>query len=496
MRIAIAGAGVAGLACATALADRGHTVLVFERDGPPEDSSLNEDGEHPAHWARPGVPQMRHSHAFLARLRGLLATREPGLLASLLSAGARALPFGELARPWFGELASAPGDDDLALLACRRTSFEWVLRGYAQALPGVTLRSGTRASGLEVQSSTAAPPRVTALRVLDERGRPERIPADLVIDAAGRRTRADRWLVDAGCAPLENRRDPCGIFYASRSFRFRDGVEPIPIAGGVLAIDLGYLKVGLFPGDGRTFSLTLAASPDDTPLRALLHEGAFDAAACALPGTAPFVSREIAQPISRLHGMDDLESIRRFAMSPDGEPSVLGMVSVGDALIHTNPLYGRGCTLAFVHAYALADALADEPDDLRAFAQRLEQSIETEIVPWYESSRAQDHDARVVADELARGGDPYRAQDPDGRVEPRAYMRSLIRDGLGPAMREDPDLLRTFLRAFNLLEEPRDLMKDPSIFQRVLAFHAARGERDRFEQGPDRAGMLDLLANC
>ena len=113
MRIAIAGAGVAGLACATALADRGHTVLVFERDGPPEDSSLNEDGEHPAHWARPGVPQMRHSHAFLARLRGLLATREPGLLASLLSAGARALPFGELARPWFGELASAPGDDDL-----------------------------------------------------------------------------------------------------------------------------------------------------------------------------------------------------------------------------------------------------------------------------------------------------------------------------------------------------------------------------------------------
>lgn len=494
MRIAIAGGGVAGLACATALAAQGHSVRVFERDAAPEGSSRDGVGERAARWARPGVPQMRHSHAFLARLRGLLAEREPGLLASLLSAGARELHFSELARPWFGELATTPGDDSLALLACRRTSFEWVLRRYAEALPGVELRSGIRVSGLEVRSSAADPPRVTALRILDERGRPERIPADLVIDAAGRRTRADRWLVDAGSAPLESEREPCGIFYASRSFRFRDGVEPMPIAGGVLAVDLGYLKIGLFPGDDRTFSLTLAASPEDPHLRALLHEASFDAAARALPGTAPFVSLDVARPISRLYGMGDLESSRRFALRPDGEPSVLGMVSVGDALIHTNPLYGRGCTLAFVHAYALADALAGEPDDLRAFAQRLEQSVEAEIVPWYESSRAQDRDARAVADELASGGDPYRAQDPDGRVEPRAYMRSLIRHGLVPAMREDANLLRTFLRVFNLLDAPRDLMKDPAIFQKVLAFHAARGQRDRLEQGPDRARMLELLA--
>lgn len=498
MRIAIAGAGVAGLASATALAAQGHTVHLFERDAAPERDTASQVGvgERATRWARPGVPQMRHSHAFLARLRGLLAQREPMLLAALRSAGARELHFAELARPWFGELGPAPGDDALALLACRRTTFEWVLRCYVEALPGVELRSGIRVTGLDVQRSAGDPPRVTALRVLDEGGRPERVPADLVVDASGRNTAADRWLVDAGTTPLVSEREPCGIFYASRSFRFRDGVEPIPIAGGVLAVDLGYLKVGLFPGDARTFSLTLAASPEDPPLRALLHEAAFEIAARALPGIAPFVCREAAEPISRLHGMDKLESVRRFALQPDGEPSVLGIASVGDALIHTNPLYGRGCTLAFLHAYALADALAAEPDDPRAFAHCLEQSIEQELVPWYESSRVQDRDARDVAAELARGGDPYRARDPDGRVEPRAYMRSLIRDGLAPAMREDPGLLRAFLRVFNLLESPRNLMKDPSIFQRVLAFHASRGKREGSEQGPGRAQMLELISQA
>jgi 2-polyprenyl-6-methoxyphenol hydroxylase-like FAD-dependent oxidoreductase len=496
MRIAIAGAGIAGLATAAALAARGHQVQLFERDvargdaaGRPERAERGSGG-----WRRPGVPQLRHSHAFLGRLRGLLAEREPGLLEALRDAGARELRFAELARPWFGELAAAPGDDALALIACRRTTFEWVLRSYVEALPGVALRSGVRVTGLEPVAGAAPPLRIGALRILDEAGRPERVAADLVIDASGRRTRSARWLADAGASPFACERDPCGIFYASRFFRFRDDVEPIPIAGGVLAVDLGYLKVGLFPGDGRTFSLTLAASPDDAPLQALLHEPGFEAAARALPGAAPFVSREVAEPISRLHAMSDLESVRRFALRPDGEPAVVGFAAVGDALIHTNPLYGRGCTLAFVHAHALADALDAEPDDPRAFALALEQTIEREIVPWYESSRAQDRDAHDVAAQLARGGDPYRAQAPDGRVEPRAYMRSLVRDGLAPAMREDADLLRAFLRVFNLLEPPRDLMKDPTIFQRVLAFHAARGERAALEQGPERAALLERIA--
>ena len=492
MQIAIAGGGVAGLATATSLVAQGHEVRVFERD-----AMRTSDGSAPRQqddWARPGVPQMRHSHAFLARLRCLLAEREPGLLAALLACGVRELHFSELAQPWFGVLEAEPGDEMLALLASRRATFEWALRRYVEQLPGVALRGGIRVEGLTRAGGRAGTPRVTGLRILDERGRPERIEADLVVDATGRRTRADRWLGDIGAAGLVCEREPCGIFYASRFYRFRDDVDALPIAGGVLAIDLGYLKVGLFPGDDRTFSLTLAASPEDAPLCALLHESAFEKAAQAIPGAAPFVSREVARPISRLCGMADLESFRRFPLRDDGQPAVLGFAAVGDALVQTNPLYGRGCTLAFVHAWALADALANEPDDPQRFALELERAVESEILPWYESSRAQDRDARQVAAEIASGGNPYRAQDTGGHVDPRSYMRSLVRDGLAPAMREDAGLLRAFLRVFNLLEAPRDLMKDPLIFQRVLAFHAARGEREALSQGPDRATLLGLIA--
>ena len=87
-----------------------------------------------------------------------------------------------------------------------------------------------RVRGLEAKHAGSDPPRVTALQLFDEKGRPERLAADWVLDATGRRTRADEWLLDAGAAPPACEREPCGIFYASRFYRFREGVPAMPIA--------------------------------------------------------------------------------------------------------------------------------------------------------------------------------------------------------------------------------------------------------------------------
>src|SRR5580765_4789544 len=111
MRVVVIGAGVGGLGSALALSRQGHDVTVLERDRTPMPHNPDEAFE----WDRRGAPQVRHSHALLARLRNLLRDRYPDVLASLLEAGATELPFVE-------------GDDDLVLLACRRTTFEWVLR--------------------------------------------------------------------------------------------------------------------------------------------------------------------------------------------------------------------------------------------------------------------------------------------------------------------------------------------------------------------------------
>ena len=494
MKIAIAGASVAGLAGAAALAARGHRIELLERDAAPIPSPRDIASSDLAtdDWQRSGVPQMRHSHAFLAKLRNLLVDRAPDLLQELLNSGVREVGCLELVRPLFGECTLERGDEELSLLACRRTTFEWALRRYVERLPNVDVHTGARIVGLQADSidTQRGTAHISGFRYHDAGESELTTESDLTIDATGRGTSIDAWLADLGLPPIECEREPCGIFYASRFYRRRPEAGPLRLPGGLMALDLGYLKVGLFPGDADTFSLTLAASPEDPAMRHLLRSEGFDAAARELPTVAGFIDASVAEPISKLHGMSGFEGFRRL---PGPEPSITGFVQLGDALIHTNPLYGRGCTLSFVHAFALADALETANGESAAFSRELDAAVEREIVPWYQSARAQDRDARDVADELAAGRDPYRAHDADGRVQPRAYMRSLMRDGLGPAMREDIDLLRAFMRVFNLLDPPRDLLQDPSILQRVLASHAARGERAKETQGPDRTEMIAIL---
>src|SRR5262245_37924035 len=62
-RIAVIGAGIAGLGATMALAREGREVILIERDAPP-----------PAHvetafetWDRKGATQLRHSHVFLGK---------------------------------------------------------------------------------------------------------------------------------------------------------------------------------------------------------------------------------------------------------------------------------------------------------------------------------------------------------------------------------------------------------------------------------------------
>src|SRR5581483_3294594 len=65
----VLGGGIAGLAAARFLARRYPCVVVFERDRRTDVASPEEAF---GSWERPGVPQFRHSHAFLARLRVVL----------------------------------------------------------------------------------------------------------------------------------------------------------------------------------------------------------------------------------------------------------------------------------------------------------------------------------------------------------------------------------------------------------------------------------------
>ncbi len=490
--VVIVGGSVTGLGAALALTARGHQVTILEKDATPLPASPLEAFEN---WDRRGSPQTLHSHAFLGRLYGMIRDREPALLEKLIEHGVDLITFEKMIRPRFPDAELEPGDEDMTLIACRRVTFEWVLRRYILDTGLVDFRDGIEVSGLLTRELSEGIPQVRGVRLRAADGIEQELEADLVVDASGRRSKLGRWLEDIGAKRMREESSPCGIFYSSRFYKLRDGVETPVVEGGAMGADLGYLKYGIFPGDARIFSITLAASPEDAPMRAVLRAEAFERAAAAIPATGPWVDPAVSEPMGEVHGMGNLKNTRRFLVE-DGEPLALGVVAIGDALIHGNPITGRGCTLAWVGAYLLADALDKHSDDPRALALELDAQITRELVPWYLAQCRQDADAIDVNKAQQRGEDPFKVEAEGGSVNPRAYMRTLLRDGLLPALRDDIYVLRAFMRAFNLLEAPQDLMGRADIMQRVMAVYAQREKREAIVLGPDRAEMQAILSNA
>ena len=481
-RVIVVGGGVSGLSTALKLGRAGFAVTVLERDPVEMPSSADEAFE----WDRRGAPQVRHSHAFLGRLYGLLRDSEPDLLAALLDAGATEMRFGDNVPDTLEDFRPEPGDEDLVMLACRRTTFEWVLRRTALAEGNVEFRAGVAAEGFTVAPGRGEgePPLVNGVRLADG----SNLAADLVVVAAGRRSALPEWLDAIGCAPMPEAVEDTGIIYLSRFYRLRDGHD-LPPRNGLIGGDLGYLKYGVFLGDNRTFSLTLAAPSDDDHLRRLLSDDeTFEHAARTLDVAEPYVDgrAEALTPVHVIAGL--LNRRREFVV--DGRPLAMGVHPVGDSVVCTNPLYGRGCTTGYWSAHLLSRAITEFPDDLEAQSLRFHALVADEIVPWYDSGVAQDAEARRVATALIAGEDP----DADAS-DPRAFMRGVFRDGLAPALRFDPVVLRAFMRSVNLLTPPDALLKDQDVMARIFAIWNDRENRPPEPQlGPKtRAEMLDLM---
>ena len=479
--VVVIGGSVAGLATALGLSQDGHRVTLIERDATPLLDSPSEAFER---WDRRGSPQVRHSHAFLARLIVTLRERAPALLEQLLEAGAEELGVQDTLPETIEDRSPQPGDEDLVLLACGRVTFEWVTRRFVEAR--VDFRSADVVA-LEAERPASGPPRVTGVRI-EEAGKLETIQADLVVDATGRRSKIATWLGEIGAEEMEEVSSPCGISYTSRFYRLLPGAER-PTRNPLNWGDLGYLGYGIFPGDNGMFSISFGAPLHDDAIRPVVRTAPFQAAVDHIPATAMWADPKVSEPITDVHAMGSLRNTRRYVVK-GGEPLALGIVAVGDALSHQNPRYGRGCSLGFVGAYLVVDALREHPDDVRAMQLAYEQGIEREIDPWYDSAVEQDRETMSVFEMQQRGEDPL-AMNEDGPVDPRAYQRQLLRYGLVPALRTDATVLRAAMRAGNLLDTPTKLLSNVEVMRRVLACYQARHERVEPYVGPNRTEMIE-----
>ena len=441
-RAVVVGAGIGGLAESIALSRLGWAVDLVERD----DTPMPEDVEGAFAWDRRGAPQVRHTHGFPALIRVLLRDRYPDVLAALVEAGV-------------GEMSILPPNvpedlpdyerhaADLHVLSCRRTTLEWVLRRCALAEPAVTLHVGVGAAGLLAEPGSA-PLAVRGVRLEDG----TELPADVVVASAGRRCAVPAWLAEHGVTVPEEEH-PTGTVYLSRFYRTPDGANvPMGYLGGRRA-GLGFVLAG---ADNGTYSATLAVPVDDGELRAHLHdEDRFEAVlplfremgALALWGGAPIT------PVQVMGGL--INRIRRY-LGDDGAPLASGFFAIGDSHTCTNPLYGRGSSLAVLQAVLVADALAAHPDDPDAAARAYEAASALKVEPWYHVSVASD------------GGES---------AGPKVDLGALRRI----AATGDPELALLVVRMMSLLVSPEEVFGDPAVLERISEAAATEPVRD-----PDR----------
>ena len=456
-QVAVLGAGVAGLAAALLLARDGHEVTLVERDplvsGSPEDAF---------DWPRRGIPHFLQPHAFIPRGRAELRTRLPDVYADLLAAGAWDVDL----RPKLPDGAVVPEDEVLQYLGVRRPVLEWALRRAGSRQDGIAVRAGERVRGLVVEDA-----RATGVGL--DGGQ---LPAGLVVDALGRRTPTPGWLADAGIR-TETESSDCGVVYYSRYYRCRPGFT-LPAGPWLLSPrgELGYFGYSSFPGDNGTFAAVFPVPPGVPEWRQLREAPAFEAAVSRVPALASWADPDGVDPITDVLPMAGLRNTLRH-----WDPAApVGLVPVGDAYAHLDPVLAHGLAFAFVHAAELAAALrafADVRDAAVAYAATTAPALRERF------------DFITALDEQRLrmwSGEPVRL-DPDGDYALFSQLAG------GAAATLDPDVFRVFVRRIGLLDPTAVLDDDPVLQRRIGQLYAVFAATPRPAPGPTRQEMVEAV---
>jgi 2-polyprenyl-6-methoxyphenol hydroxylase-like FAD-dependent oxidoreductase len=477
--IVIIGGGFGGLSAALALKSDGANVVIVERDPPPVELTHPTDAFE--RWQRPGVPQFRHAHMFLARLQTLVRDHHPELHAELLAAGLELSRLEEMLPPGqVGTFHPLPGDDDLKHFWGRRATFEYVLRQHVGRLPHVRFVHSARVEELVLDVSDSAI-RVRGVRV-HRAQETETINADVVIDASGKRTRCPGWLEAQG-ARIRFERHPSNRQYVCRHHRLGDPSANLLRQG--TGANLDFFGYSVFYAEHGSYAIALGCPTDEKEIARAMHRSeGFDAICDQIPVLSRWIDESKVE--STIVGAAGFEN-RWTHYRGNGGKEILGFFALGDSHVETNPIYGRGTACAFVQAHVLADVLRTT-DDAHERSRRYYQQTERELRPHFDLSVRTD---RMLQ---SRSRQSRGLPVPAGEV----FLHKAFEAAWTPAMNRSALVAREMLKAMEMRELSALHVRLAVVFHVLWHFFLSlfRKEKDASPfAGPARAEFMQHLAS-
>ena len=427
-RAIVVGAGMGGMMAAEALSRFFGEVVIVEKDALPTDAE-----------ARLGVPQGAHVHALLVQGRRNLERLYPGFTSALMDRGAICSRSGlefctHDAAGWMPR-----NDVQLPLLVMSRPLLEGVVRDFLKRNPRVIFREQTRVAGWAVTGDA-----ITGV-VVDGS---ETIACDFAIDASGRSGPSLSWL-EAGFGPVEETTLEIGTGYASAVFKkpagWHSSIDCLSIRGADPDTRGGFA----FSVENDCWFVSLTGRFEQAPGGDPDKYMAFAESLC-VPDLYDWIShgeritpiKVYRAPISRWRRY---ERLGRF---PEG------VLPLGDAIAHVNPLFGQGMTLASTHVMTLMDLL-----DERAASGEGLGGLAT---PYFERTRGF---TQAVWQGLENVEFSYAATK--GERPPDIDTRMAYNRGLRQLIADDAEVYRLFLSVGQLVEPPSVLTR-PDIAARVM----------------------------
>jgi 2-polyprenyl-6-methoxyphenol hydroxylase-like FAD-dependent oxidoreductase len=422
---AVVGSGIAGLMAARVLSDFFAEVTLLERDSVPSGAGF-----------RRGIPQGRHFHGLIPGGMRIIMELLPGVAEALRQAGSLLpapdqiyyyLPDGKSFRQTSFVPDPPPDTGDRYVYVQTRGLLEHWVRAHVEAIANVSTRYETTVDGVIARDG-----RVAGLTLSDADG--EVIETDLLVDATGRNSKTLQWMERLGFERPVEEVVSCDFAYTTMFMRPRDPeaftdvcflVLPDPKSehprrgGGLIRVEGGLWMVAAGGRYGDFPPTELDGLMDF--FKSLHHSRLYD-----LVTQADVVEEPAYHRFPR--------AIRRRFEKLGAFPG--GLLPIGDAICHSNPVYGQGMAAACRQAKALQGALS-RAVDTNAGLEGLSAAYFPEVfqetrAPWLFASAGDFRDSLCKGDfpmedmHLLRGLQYLSGQAAQGDEQARRTLEAIV----------------------------------------------------------------------